>query len=132
MKLITRDTDYAIRALMFMAKSKQKMLPVGSILGETEIPRPFLRKVMQKLNRKHITKSFKGKGGGFVLIKDPKKIFLIDVVTAFQGPVRLTEHLFKKRVCQNVKKCKLKKKLDSIENYIVSQLKSISLFSILK
>ncbi len=60
------------------------------------------------------------------------RIYLLEMVEAFQGPFKLNECTFKKDICPNRKKCFLKKKIDSIEDYVYSQLRSVTVESILK
>ncbi|MCX5702041.1 MAG: hypothetical protein NTW64_03570 [Candidatus Omnitrophica bacterium] len=50
MKLITRDTDYAIRALCYIAKNKNEIISVRELVTKLKIPRPFLRKGQFKLS----------------------------------------------------------------------------------
>ena len=121
MKLITRNTDYALRALCFIAKNKERIISVAELVKELKIPQPFLRKVLQVLNRKKILKSHKGKGGGFMLAFPVQKIFLVDLIEIFQGSLRLNECFFKKMACPNRKTCALKKKIDSIERYVIKE-----------
>ena len=132
MKLITRDTDYALRAVCFIAKSKKKIISVSELVKELKIPRPFLRKILQVLNKKGILKSYKGKGGGFILSKPINKIFLVDLIEIFQGPFKLNECFFKKLICPNTKTCALRKKITNIERYVVKELKSFTLTSLIK
>ncbi|MCL5674585.1 MAG: Rrf2 family transcriptional regulator [Candidatus Omnitrophica bacterium] len=129
-KLITRNTDYAVRALCFMAINGKEIISVDKLVKELKIPRPFLRKIMQALNKKGILQSYKGQGGGFTLSVPAEKIFLTDLITTFQGPLKLNECIFKKNICHNVNNCSLKNKIDTLEKYIISQLKSISVASL--
>ena len=130
MNLITRDTDYAIRSLCCIAKKKKALVSVNELVAELKIPRPFLRKILQILNKKGILRSYKGKGGGFILKKPLSKISVGDMIRIFQGPVKLQEHLFKGHICPSIKRCALKKKIDAIERHVVSELSSISLSSL--
>jgi Rrf2 family protein len=132
MKLITRNTDYAVRALCFIAQSKKKKVTVEELVRVLEIPGPFLRKILQILNKKKLLKSYKGQNGGFSLTKLQDKILLTDLMKIFQGPLKLNECIFKKQVCPNIKTCKLKKKIDKIEKCVISELKSVSLAYLLK
>jgi Rrf2 family protein len=91
-----------------------------------------LRKILQILNKKGILKSYKGLGGGFLLARPRHKIFLLDLIEIFQGPLKLNECIFKKMVCPNTKRCVLKKKIDDIERYVISQLGSITIASLLR
>ncbi len=132
MKLITRDTDYALRALCFIAKDKEKIISAAELVRELKIPRSFLRKVLQVLNRKKILKSYKGTGGGFILALPVQKIFLVDLIEIFQGPLRINECFFKKMTCPNTKTCILRKKINNIEKNVIRELKSITLSSLLR
>jgi Rrf2 family protein len=105
MKLITRDTDYAVRALCFIAESKKEIVSATELVKNLKAPRPFLRKILQILNKKRLLRSYKGLGGGFSLRISPQKIFLIDLIEIFQGPLKLNECIFKKRICPNIKTC---------------------------
>ena len=129
MKLITRDTDYAIRALVFIARKKKKIISVSQLVKALSIPKPFLRKILQILNKKGLLESHKGQGGGFALLRPINRIYLIDLIETFQGPIKLNECTFRKTVCPNIKTCKLKRKIDRIQKQVISELKDITLAS---
>ena len=132
MDFITRDTDYAIRALCSIVKNKQELVSVSRLVKDLKIPLPFLRGILQKLNKNGILKSYKGKGGGFKLALSPNKVSVADLIKVFQGPLKLQKHLFKRKICPNIKTCVLKKKIDRIEKFVVSELRSISIALLLK
>jgi Rrf2 family protein len=130
-KLITRDADYAIRALCCIAMSKEKIISARDLKKSLNIPRPFLRKILQVLTKKGVLLSYKGRGGGFSLGIRPEDITIFRILEIFQGPFRISEHVFRKKPCPNIKKCKLKKRLDAIEKNLAKELKSIDLASLL-
>jgi Rrf2 family protein len=132
MKLINRDTDYAVKALLYIAQKNPKRISVSELVDELDIPRPFLRKTLQTLNREGVLNSYKGKGGGFVLAMPPEKIFLIRLIEIFQKPVKLTDCIFKEKICSDVGTCPLKKRIDAIEQHVISELESITIASLLK
>lgn len=132
MKLITRDTDYGIRALCYAATNKRKITSVEELVKNLKMPRAFIRKILQILTKEKMLKSYKGQGGGFTLAVLPNKLYLYDLIKIFQGPVRLNECNFKKKVCPNVKICKLKKKIDKLQEYVVGELKRITLASLIE
>jgi Rrf2 family protein len=131
-KLITRDTDYAVRAICFIAQSKKALVSAAELVKELKIPRPFLRKLLQVLNKEGILISYKGKGGGFKLALGLDKIYLLGLMKIFQGPLRLNECIFKKRPCPNIKRCPLRKKVTSIERHVFSELKNITIRSLIE
>ncbi len=132
MKLITRNTDYAVRALCCIAEQKQEVISADQLVKSLEMPRPFLRKILQALNKEGLLNSSKGKYGGFALAVSPGKITLTDVMKIFQGPIKLNECTFKKKICPNIKDCLLKKKIDEIEKEVIAKLKTITIALIIK
>ena len=132
MKLITRNTDYAVRALCCIAEQKQEVISADQLVKSLKMPRPFLRKILQTLNKEGLLNSSKGKGGGFTLTISPEKITLTDVMKIFQGPLKLNECKFRKNDCPYISDCFLKKKIDEIEKEVIAKLKAITITSIIK
>jgi len=131
MKLLTRDTDYAVRAICYMASRPGRLVTVTELVNDLKIPRPFLRKILQVLNKAGIAKSVKGSGGGFRLVSRPDKLTLADLMEVFQGRLSINECAFKRKLCPNTARCVLKRKIDDIENYVEAELRSILIGSLL-
>lgn len=129
MKLITRNTDYALRALCYISKNKD-IVTVDELVKKLGVPRPFMRKILQQLNKRKILDSFKGQGGGFRLKAPAEKIYLIEIMRIFQGKVVLNGCFLKKDVCPNKGKCVLRKKISIIEDDLFKQLKEITIASL--
>ena len=127
MKLITRDTDYAIRALAYIAGHQERIVSATELVRKIRMPRPFLRKILQNLDKKGLLKSYKGKGGGFALAVPPDEISILGLIKIFQGPFKLNECFFKKHLCPNTKDCGLKRRIDRIEKYVLKELAAINL-----
>ncbi|MGD1010307.1 MAG: Rrf2 family transcriptional regulator [Candidatus Aminicenantales bacterium] len=131
MKLINRDADYAIKALLAVARRAGKVTAVPELAVTLGIPRPYLRKIMQTLARAGVVRSSKGRGGGFVLGRPAGKIFLADVIRVFQGPVSLHDCLFRKRICPDVGTCPLRETIGRLERRLVKDLETLSVASLL-
>ena len=128
MKLITRETDYALRALCLIARQRDKgLVSVEDITRELKIPRPFLRRILRMLSADGILVSARGNKGGFHLARPEDKIRLIDVVTTFQGAFNMNQCLFKKRACPSRKTCVLRAKIEAIEDNVRRELESVTL-----
>ena len=72
MNFISRDTDYAVRALVYMAvvsKKKNSVITVDEIARKEDLPERFLRRILQRLAKNKILSSYKGKQGGFSFLK---------------------------------------------------------------
>jgi Rrf2 family protein len=106
-KLITRDTDYALRAICAIAQNKGKIITVVDLAKKLKVPQPFLRKILQFMNKKKILRSLKGQGGGFLLALPAEKIFLIELMRMFQGKLKLNECFLRKKECPNIRVLKI-------------------------
>jgi len=131
MKLINRDADYAIKALLAVARRAGKVTAVPDLVETLGIPRPYLRKIMQTMARAGVVRSSKGRGGGFVLGRPAEKIFLADIIRIFQGPISLHDCLFRKRVCPDVRTCPLRETIGRLERRLVKDLETLSVASLL-
>ena len=131
MKFIVRDTDYAVRALMFMAKGeKGEIITVDEIVRREKLPERFLRRILQKLAKNDILVSYKGKDGGFSLAKDADRIRITDIINIFQGHVDFAKCLLKGRKCPNTNSCSFRKKLKDIGAYVNKELGKITIGSL--
>jgi Rrf2 family protein len=76
--LFTKSTAYALQALIELSKF-EKPVDVNKIAELTDLPKPFLAKLLQNLSKNGFIKSYKGIHGGFVLAKKPEEIKIVDV-----------------------------------------------------
>jgi len=131
MRFITRDTDYALRALIFMSRAlrqdKKKIVSVEEIVAEENLPKVFLRRILQRLAEKKVLSSYKGKKGGFSFLEAPKKITLAEIIIIFQGEIDLTNCFLKGRICPNRSKCGVRKKIKAISANVIKELGGITI-----
>jgi len=132
MSLITRSTDYAVRAILYIAESKSDMVSTARLYEDLKLPRPFMRKIFQKLHKEGILISRKGNSGGFALAKSADDIFLSDIMKIFQGEFSFTECLLNKEVCPDIKTCPMRRKIKKIEKKVLKELEQINITSLLK
>ncbi len=77
---------YCIRAVLYMAEhGNSRPLLSRQIAQGLEIPEPFLAKILQHLVRQGLLRSFKGRGGGFMLARPASRISLWEVIKAVEG-----------------------------------------------
>jgi Rrf2 family protein len=131
MKLLNRNTDYAVRALLQIARKPSERMPVSELAARLKIPHPFLRKIFQTLQKEGVVISSKGKGGGFVLAAPPREISLTRLMEIFQGPLALSHCLYGEDLCTDIRTCPLRGRILSLEKVIVKDIQSISLQSLL-
>lgn len=98
--IITRATEYAIRAILYMSTQPQgEIVYKRDICRSQDITPAFLTKILQPLIKEGIVGSQRGVGGGFYLTKDPSEITILDVVKSQEGPVYLNQCLIEQGSC---------------------------------
>lgn len=102
---ITREADYAIRCVLYLSEPQGRVIMVDEIAKAKKIPKSFLAKILQKLAKVGIVKSFRGVKGGFQLAKKPKSISLLDVIEAIDGTVAMNRCAIDKRMCSLSNEC---------------------------
>ena len=102
---ITRETDYALRCVLYLSARPEKVIDASEIANEKFIPRSFLSKILQKLNRAGIVKSFKGYKGGFMIMKPPREISVLDIIEIFEGPAAMNRCAIDKKLCDLSDSC---------------------------
>lgn len=132
MKLLTKDAEYAIRALLALAKGRDVFLSVRDISKSQDIPYQFLRRVLQKLIKQKLVKSREGAGGGFRINKNPDAIDVVDIIKIFQGNIRFSDCMFRKQLCRNRSTCVLRKEIKRIEELVDKKFRGISIGVLLK
>ena len=99
--LITRATEYAIRAILYLAKQPPKEIVLKKDICKTQDITPaFLTKILQPLIKAGIVGSQRGVGGGFYLIKSPEDISLLDIVEAQEGTLLLNQCMAGPGTCE--------------------------------
>lgn len=128
--MITREADYAIRAVVLSAVYQQ----TGSTLTTTilskkmEIPYRFLRKIMMRLRETGFIDTKKGKHGGVKLILKPKDISILDVVNVFSNTALCLNKCTKdNKPCDGLRECKLHAELSIIQDDLNKKLSSITI-----
>ena len=97
---ITLETDYAVRIVDLLAKSKDKPhLDAKSISDKTGVSHRYALKILRKLVAGEIVQSYKGARGGYKLLKKPRDISLYDVVEIMEGSYKFSRCLNKGYDC---------------------------------
>jgi Rrf2 family transcriptional regulator, iron-sulfur cluster assembly transcription factor len=84
---LTRRGDYAIRAVIALARHAPDVVGASKLAEETGIPRRFVAQVMTEVVRSGIAEARLGRSGGYRLRRAAADISVLDVVTAVEGDV---------------------------------------------
>lgn len=85
--MLSKTTEYALRAIVYIAMHDATGLKVGikEIAKELELPMHFIGKILQDMVRKGLIASIKGPGGGFFLHRPASDINILEVVKTIDG-----------------------------------------------
>jgi len=121
---ITREGDYGIRSVLYLARQPYKKISfVNEISEEYKIPRSFLAKILQKLVKAKIVRSYRGVKGGFSLAKHARDISVLDVMEAIEGKLQMNICLSDKRKCVFSKHCPINSVWENAQAKVVEVLK---------
>ena len=106
---ISRSTGYALLAICYIARHKdQRIILSQSIAKEYTIPLEYLLKILQQLVRANVLRSKRGPRGGFSLAKPIKKVNMLEIIQAVDGPMtsqlNLDEHVKNDKFCNRAEK----------------------------
>lgn len=103
---ITRQADYALRAMLFLAKAdKDKRTATSQIAESEQIPPSFLAKIISQLSIAGLIYTSRGARGGVSLAHSVDEISVLDVIEAIDGPISLNECATSKDGCQFGEDC---------------------------
>jgi len=133
MDMIRRNTDYALRLMLNLAKHYDNEAVSSRVLAEKEeVSYQLTCKLMQKLHSAKLVKSQMGPKGGFFLSKDPSEITLATIVEVIQGPVSVNRCLLEMDFCSRLSNCPISSKLTELQKYIESFFNDITLNQLLE
>ncbi|MBN1795349.1 MAG: Rrf2 family transcriptional regulator [Sedimentisphaerales bacterium] len=118
---ISRSTGYALLALGYISKNQdQKIILSQTIAKEYDIPLEYLLKILQQMVRANILRSKRGPRGGFSLALSPKKISMLKIIEAVDGPMSGQASLFDPPA-----KSKFTNKVEAVYEKAVKQAKDV-------
>lgn len=87
---LTRDGEYAVRALLHLASLPEGAISlVDDISAAQGVPRSYLSKILQQLRKVGLVRSRRGAKGGFMLARPAAEITLLETIEAVEGPINL-------------------------------------------
>lgn len=87
--MVSKKTKYALKALMVLARNHVRHQPtlIAHLAAAERLPKKFLELILLDLKNEGILTSKKGKGGGYMLAKNPDKITVGQVMRILEGTV---------------------------------------------
>jgi len=122
---ITRQADYAVRAVLYLAKmGSNQRAATSQVAKEQRIPPSFLAKIISQLSIAGLLHTSRGARGGVTLAREPKKITLLEVIEAIDGPIMLNECVGENNICTFDDDCPLRPVWCEAQEVLVGRLKN--------
>ncbi len=127
--MTTRETDYALRVVLYLSRQSLSGTPTAStsdLAAQMDIPYRFLRKIVRRLVDARLLHSQRGKGGGVELARPPRRISFMDVIAAIDpSSVHLNRCLLHRLACNRSRHCAIHNELHQIQRILDRRLKAI-------
>lgn len=136
--MLSKKTQYALYALMNLAKNYQKgPVLIGRIAEEENLPRKFLESILLDLKNLGVVNSKKGKGGGYYLLVPPEEVDLAFLLRNFDGalgllPCATIRYYEKCTQCRDENTCGLRSVFRELRDNTARFLQNVSLRDILQ
>jgi FeS assembly SUF system regulator len=125
---LSRITDYGIVLMAFLAEQPPESGHSAREIAEhTQLPLPVVSKILKALTRQGLLHSQRGPRGGYRLARQPDRINVVDMVTALEGPIGLTECTLHPGQCQQEASCHVRKPWQQINQVVRSALARVTL-----
>jgi Rrf2 family iron-responsive transcriptional regulator len=122
---INRQTDYAIRVILALAKQGDAaLLPTSQIQKEMLIPKSFSLRVVAELARGEFIITYPGREGGLKLARPAGEINLRQVVTYFERNFTVSECLHGGGTCPFDHKCPVRCRWARLQALILQELEN--------
>lgn len=122
---ITRQADYAIRAVLHLSRLDQgKRASTSQIALEQRIPPSFLAKIVSQLSVAGLLQTSRGARGGVSLARTANDITLLEVIEAIDGPILLNECVADEANCTFSEDCPLRPVWCDAQAELVTRLQS--------
>jgi Rrf2 family protein len=120
---ITRQADYAIRAVLYLAQLEAGgRTSTAQIAREQKIPPTFLAKIIAQLSVAGIVHATRGAHGGVTLARPADEISLLEIVETIDGPVLLNECVADPQVCPMSDGCPIQKVWCEAQTELIARL----------
>jgi Rrf2 family protein len=106
---ITRQADYAVRAVLYLARlGPDHRAATSAIAKDQSIPPSFLAKIVSQLSVAGLLQTSRGARGGVSLARPAEEISLLEVVEAIDGPILLNECVANNGNCEFRDSCPMR------------------------
>jgi len=131
---LSKGCQYAIRTAAFLS-----LEPLGTVFLRrevsryTKIPYAFASKILQELRKVGLLRSHRGSQRGYSLARPARQISLLDVVSAYDGPLGHEGCLLDDyKLCPGERVCAIHHRRMAVQKKLTESLSSVSIAEVAK
>lgn len=129
--IYTKTGEYAIRAILFLARQPKETLIMSSDIAKSEdIPAHYLAKILQRMAKYGYVDSFKGRGGGFKITDLANNSSILEIVERIEGPVINLKCVTGLKECSDESPCPLHEEWSKLRDQIYNLISSKSVLEV--
>ena len=130
---LTRAGEYAVRCVLYLASQGKGVLVSRRVVAEYfDIPDKFLAKIAQQLVRSGIIEIKQGAKGGYLLVKEPADLTMLDAVEAIIGEIALNDCVTSGNACKSSNNCAVNRVWTRARNQLRETLDGVTFADLLQ
>jgi Rrf2 family protein len=128
---LSRTVAYAVQATLQLAKTGSNLpVPCSQLASDGKMPERFLLQILRNLVTHGILRSTRGVDGGYMLVRSPEEVSLLEVIEAIDGPLNADSNL--RDVLSTNSHDRLQNALSEVTSTARQQLEAIKLSQLLE
>jgi len=124
--LLTKRNEYALQAMIILARQKEgELVPASALAKKLKTTPAFMSKIAQQLSGAGLVRAQKGKNGGLFLGRPARKILVKQIFAAVDGTLLVSACLNEGRCKHHV--CPIYPALNKLQKDLDNRLNSAKL-----
>jgi len=127
--MLSNSSKYAVKALVHLVNhsSENNKILVKNLAKVTEVPQPYLSKILQQLTAKDYLSSIKGRNGGYFITKAQGENSVLDIIVEIEGKDQLHLCILSFEHCDSQNPCSIHHLIASQKDALRKSFKTIKL-----
>jgi FeS assembly SUF system regulator len=124
---LSKMADYGTVVMTAMIREPERSRSAAEIAAAIHVPVPTVSKILKILTRGGLLISLRGAKGGYLLVRPPSQISLVDIIDAMDGPIGMTECSVTPGLCTQESGCAVRANWQRINHAVIGLLRQITL-----
>ena len=127
--MLSNSSKYVVKALVHLVNhsSEGNKVLVKHLARATEVPQPYLSKLLQQLTTKDYLSSIKGRNGGYFITEAQGENSVLDIIVEIEGKDTLELCILNFENCDSKKPCLIHHLIASQKDALRKSFKTIKL-----